>query len=115
MKLRLVLATGTVLILAAIATPSFAQHKHGADRPATPNTAQELADGEVRRIDPVQGTVVLRHGEIKAIGMGPMTMSFKFNDPAMATGLQVGDRVRFLVERQGDDFVITRIEKTKGY
>jgi len=112
MKLRLALATGTLLVLAAIATPSFAQHRHGVDRPATSST-QELADGEVRRIDPAKGTVVLRHGEIKAIGMGPMTMSFKFKDPTMATGLQVGDRVRFLVERQGDDFVITQIQKAK--
>mgnify|MGYP001218588357 CR=1 FL=1 len=113
MKLRLALATGTLLVLAAITTPSFAQHRHGADLPATSSTAQELADGEVRRIDPAKGTVVLRHGEIKAIGMGPMTMSFKFKDPALATGLQVGDRVRFLVERQGDDFVITKIQKAK--
>lgn len=112
MKLRLALATGTLLVLAAIATPSFAQHRHGADLPATSSTL-ELADGEVRRIDPAKGTVVLRHGEIKAIGMGPMTMSFKFKDPTMATGLQVGDRVRFLVERQGDDFVITQIRKAK--
>lgn len=112
MKLRLALATGTLLVLAAVAAPSFAQHRHGADLPATSSTL-ELADGEVRRIDPVQGTVVLRHGEIKAIGMGPMTMSFKFKDPALATGLQVGDRVRFLVERQGNDFVITQIRKAE--
>jgi Cu/Ag efflux protein CusF len=112
MKLRLALASGTLLVLAVVATPSSAQHRHDADPPATSSTL-ELADGEVRRIDPVRGTVVLRHGEIKAIGMGPMTMSFKFKDPAMATGLQVGDRVQFLVERQGNDFVITQIRKTK--
>ena len=73
----------------------------------------ELAEGEVRRIDKAKGTVLLKHGEIKSVGMGAMTMSFKFKDPRMAEGLNVGDKVKFDAEQKGDDLIVTRIEKAK--
>jgi Cu/Ag efflux protein CusF len=69
------------------------------------------ADGEVRRIDKARGTVLMRHGEIKSLNMGAMTMSFKLKDPAMATDLKEGDKVRFTAEQKGDDLIITSIRK----
>ena len=71
----------------------------------------ELADGEVRRIDMARGTILLKHGEIKSIGMGAMTMSFKFKDPKVASGLAVGDKVKFAAEQKGDDLIVTQIVK----
>jgi len=100
----------TALAFAA-AAPALAQHAgHGTAKPAAA-AAGELADGEVRRIDKARGTVLLKHGEIKSINMGAMTMSFKLKDPKMAEPLKEGDKVRFAVEQKGDDLIITAISK----
>ena len=100
----------TALAFAA-AAPALAQHAgHGTAKPAAA-AAGELADGEVRRIDKARGTVLLKHGEIKSINMGAMTMSFKLKDPKMAEPLKEGDKVRFAVEQKGDDLIITSISK----
>jgi Cu/Ag efflux protein CusF len=100
-----------LLLAAALTTaalPACAQYS--ATKPAAAAKV-ELADGEVRRIDTARGTVLLKHGEIKSIGMGAMTMSFKFKDPKMATGLAVGDKVQFAAEQKGDDLIVTQIVK----
>jgi Cu(I)/Ag(I) efflux system protein CusF len=100
----------TALSLAA-AAPAYAQHAgYGTAKPAA-TAAGELADGEVRRIDKSRGTVLLKHGEIKSINMGAMTMSFKLKDPAMADQLKEGDKVKFAVEQKGDDLIVTSIRK----
>lgn len=111
MKRLLILTT----LAFAAAAPALAQHAgHGTAKPAAANTATdagEMADGEVRRIDKSKGTVMLKHGEIRSIRMGPMTMNFKLKDPAMADALKVGDKVRFSAEMKGDDLIVTAIRK----
>ena len=100
-----------VTALTLVAAPALAQHSgHGTAKPAA-TAAGELADGEVRRIDKARGTVLLKHGEIRNIGMGAMTMSFKLKDPKMADQLKEGDKVKFAVEPKGEDLIITSIAK----
>ncbi len=91
--------------------PAFAQHANHTTTVAQAPAKVELTDGEVRRIDKARGTVLLKHGEIKNIGMGAMTMSFKFKDARMAEGLNVGDKVKFAAEQKGDDLIVTQIVK----
>jgi len=99
----------TALTLAAV--PALAQHAgHGTAKPAA-TAAGELSDGEVRRIDKARGTVLLKHGEIKNLNMGGMTMSFKFKDPKMAEQVKEGDKVKFTAEQKGEDLIITSIRK----
>jgi Cu/Ag efflux protein CusF len=107
------LALVMVAAVAALSAPAYAQHKHtpAAPAPAAKGAAAELADGEIRRIDAANGVVLLRHGEIRSLNMGAMTMSFRLKDPAMASQLKVGDKVRFVAEQQGETLLITRIEK----
>ena len=94
------------------AAPALAQHAgHGMAKPSAAATMTDPADGEVRRIDKARGTVLMRHGEIKSLNMGAMTMSFKLKDPAMAADLKEGDKVRFTAEQKGDDLIITSIRK----
>jgi len=105
----------TLLFAAALAVgaiaPAYAQHAgHGSGKP-TAAAAGELADGEVRRIDKARGTVLLRHGEIRSVNMGPMTMSFKLKDASMADQLQVGDRIKFTAEQKGEELIVTSIRK----
>jgi Cu(I)/Ag(I) efflux system periplasmic protein CusF len=113
MKLRLTLAAAALASLASVAAPALAQHKHGPAAPAAQSAAPELADGEVRRVDAAKGTILLKHGEIRSINMGAMTMGFKLKDAALAAGLQPGDKVKFAVEQQGETLIVTKIEKIK--
>ena len=91
--------------------PAWAQHSHGAPKPAAATAAADLAEGEVRRVDPAKGTILLKHGEIRSLNMGAMTMGFKLKDPALAAGLKAGDKVKFAAEQQGETLLVTKIEK----
>lgn len=102
-------------LLSMVGGATLAQHAHTSRQAAsaTQSAASELADGEVRRVDTDKGAILLKHGEIKSIGMGAMTMNFKLKDPSLAVGLKAGDIVKFAVEPQGDQLIVTRIKKVK--
>lgn len=71
----------------------------------------EMADGEIRRINPITGKITLKHGEIKSIEMPPMTMVFGVLDKAMLNGLAEGDKVKFNVKQEGSNYTVTEIQK----
>jgi Cu/Ag efflux protein CusF len=104
--------TPTHLLLAAalacVAVPALAQHQHHGSATAA---ASATTDGEVRRVDAMKGTILLKHGDMKGLGMGPMTMGFKLKDPKMALSLKEGDKVRFTAMAEGNDLVVTEIKK----
>lgn len=75
--------------------------------------ADGLAEGTVKKIDAPSQRVMLAHGPIANVGMGPMTMMFKVKDPAMLKKLKDGDKVRFRVEEIGGEYTIVRIEAAK--
>ncbi len=103
-----------MIISLSIALPAWADANHaqhgGHGQTAT---AAGLAEGEVRRVDHAQGRLTLRHGPIEALGMPPMTMVFRVQDPAMLEGLKPGDRVRFEAQRFNGAYTITRLEKSR--
>lgn len=108
-RIRPLLLSLALAAIGAATTPAVsAQASASAAAPA--DAANELADGEVRRIDKAQGKVSLRHGEIKSLDMPPMSMWFVLKDPAWADGLKIGDRVRFVAEKVGTQYTITQIE-----
>lgn len=99
--------------LSATAAPVFAQQSgQGAAAPATA-AAADMTSGEVRRVDKVRGVVVLKHGEIKNLNMGAMTMTFKLQDPAIAGQLNVGDKVTFTAIQKGDELIVTSIRQSQ--
>ena len=81
--------------------------------PYSISSADKLADGTVKKIDAPTQRVMLAHGPIPSVGMGPMTMMFKVKDAAMLKPLKEGDKVRFQVEDRGGSYTITRIETAK--
>ncbi len=110
------IAALATLSLAALmaAGPSQAQaqaqhdHTHGA-APATLTTTEELADGEVRRIDTTTQKITIKHGDIKSLDMPPMTMVFTAAEPGLLNNLKVGDKIRFAVEQRQGKMTVTRI------
>ena len=107
------------LIPAAVslfAATAWAQAGH--DHHATPTAAKPAAGqldntGEVRRVNAETKKITIAHGPLKAYDMPPMTMPFAVKDPAMLAKVKAGDKVRFGLEKAGDDLVITRIETVK--
>lgn len=71
-----------------------------------------LAAGEVIAVDPVAGTVTIRHGLILNPFMEAMTMIFRVSDRSMLEGRRPGDRIRFKVERASRSFVVVWIENS---
>lgn len=74
--------------------------------------APEQAEGVVRAVYLGEPAILIAHGEIRSLGMAPMTMEFVLADPALARDLKVGDRVVFTAIRRGDDYLITGIRRT---
>ena len=112
MNMRAVLMAAVLLGLASNAPAQTAPAMSKADRPASAPAALPLADGKVTQLDPAQGLIVLRHGELPALAMGPMTMGFQVADPALLRGLKVGDRVRFQAAMVGGEATITQLRRT---
>lgn len=93
-------------------SPLAALAQHSGHHPAPAGAAAtEMSDGEIRRIDHEKGTVLLKHGEIRNLNMGAMTMGFKLKDPAAAKDLKAGDKVKFVAEQQGELLIVTQIRK----
>lgn len=116
MKSLLLVAALSTASLSALAQGMNMDHSshHGetAKPPASATSnASELAEGEVRRVDRDQKKITLRHGEIKSLGMPPMTMVFQLADPAWIDQYKVGDKVRFDVEQINGAYTVVRMEK----
>ena len=75
--------------------------------------ANELADGEIRKVDKDAAKLTIRHGEIKNLAMAPMTMVFRVQDNAMLDKVKAGDKVQFAVEKVGGMLTVTAIEPVK--
>jgi Cu(I)/Ag(I) efflux system periplasmic protein CusF len=97
----------SVLRMLAVASLVLPLSAFSADQSA------DLSEGTVKKIDAPSQRVMLAHGPIANIGMGPMTMVFKVKEPAMLKKLKEGERVRFRVEEIGGDYTIVRIEAAK--
>jgi Cu(I)/Ag(I) efflux system periplasmic protein CusF len=103
----ILLALALALVLLAAQANAWAQAAadHGAHH------ANDLASGEVRRIDRAQNKVTLRHGELKSVEMPAMTMAFTVREPKQLDPLKVGDKVVFKVVKQPDGaLVVTDIK-----
>ena len=73
-------------------------------------TEQVLSVGRVVKVEVSAGKVTIEHKPILRLYMESMIMIFKVRDSTLLTGLTPGDRIRFRVERDGDEFVVTKIE-----
>ncbi len=113
------LFTITLASLLTVSGPAWAQNQsdeHTAHHPAPAASTdlaanQDMTEGEVRRVDLATQKIMLKHGEIKNLGMGAMTMVFQVKDPAMLDKVKAGDKVRFTVEQVKGAFVVMSIER----
>ena len=69
------------------------------------------ASGEVTKLDKAGGRITLKHGELKALDMPPMTMSFRVREAKLLDGVNIGDRVRFTAEKLDGQYTVTALAK----
>ena len=108
-----VLFTFNLIGMMALPLTVFAHEGMTHDAPATAAAAADISatQGEVRKINQEQGTITLRHGDIKNLGMPGMTMVFVARDKAMLNGLAEGDQVVFRAERLNGVLMVIAIQK----
>ena len=102
-----------MLLAALLAGAAHAQLHHpatGSPPAAATATSADMADGEIRKLDPDNQKVTIKHGEIKSLGMPGMTMVFRVRDPALLAQLKPGDKVRFQAEKANGAIVVTKIQ-----
>ena len=80
---------------------------------AAPVIAQQLSDGEIRKVDKDAKKITIKHGPLANLDMPAMTMVFQVKDAAMLDQVKAGDKVRFQAEKVGGTFTVTRIERAK--
>jgi Cu(I)/Ag(I) efflux system protein CusF len=80
----------------------------GSSTMGTDSSQSAQAVGIVKALDPVKGTVTLKHGPIPSIKWPAMTMAFKITQD-QAVPLKVGDQVEFEFVTSGMDATITKI------
>ena len=104
------------LVAAALALPvslpALAQSHAGHGSPAAAQSAAKI-DGEIRKVDKGAGKLTIKHGEIKAMGMPPMTMMFPVKDKALLDKVKEGDKVLFSLASESGNMVVTAIDPAK--
>ena len=116
-RLALTALSVAALALGAASAAQATQHGDGAMMKDMPMQAQpgmtSMVQGEVKKIDRSAGKITIKHGEIRNMGMPPMTMVFRVKDPAMLDQAKVGDKINFEVDRVGGAMTITKLEPAK--
>ncbi|NMM15112.1 MAG: copper-binding protein [Rhodoferax sp.] len=99
----------------ALAQGTTNEHEahHPAATASATATATDMTDAEVRKVDLETQKITLKHGEIKNLGMPPMTMVFRVKDPALLTAVKAGDKVKFSADRVNGVFTVLTLEPVK--
>lgn len=77
------------------------------------NTNAPMARGTVVAVDMESKRVLLNHGPIPGLHMGPMTMEFAVQDAKLLQKVKKGSKLRFTAVQQADDYLITRLQVLK--
>ena len=96
--------------------PAPADHTahHAQSDSAKDASAQEMTEGEIRKVDKQAGKLTIKHGPIANLEMPAMTMVFRAADPKMLNRVKAGDKVRFVARAEGGQLTVTRIDVVKG-
>ena len=78
--------------------------------PAPVTRPAALARGEVRKIDKSAGTVTIRFGPIKNLGMSAGIRVFRVKEPTFLDQMQAGDRIRFAASEVDGALTVTNLD-----
>lgn len=112
MKKIHLLALSLLLSMSGAAQSHETGAPHGHDAKAAPAAARALplVEAVVRTVDKSARKITLRHGDIPNLDMGPMTMVFHVQDPALLDKVKAGDSVRFTADKIKGAYTVLSIE-----
>ena len=87
--------------------------ERGAQRVEGRFAGSDLAEGEVRWVDPGAGKLTVMHVQHKSLGMPAMTMVVRVRDTERLSQLKAGDRIRFSAERVNGLLTATVLQPAK--
>lgn len=96
-------------ILAAAPFSLYAA-SHSAAPASSASSASQTTDGEIRKVDKDAKKITIRHAELKHLDMPAMTMVFQVKDPSLLDKVKQGDKVSFVAEKEGGQFIVTHID-----
>ncbi len=104
--------TSKLLIVAAMmltsVPPAFAQ-----DMKKTAVADAAVSQGEVKKVDKETGKITIKHGELKNINMGPMTMVFDAADKASLAPIKPGDMITFVADNSSGQLLVRDVKVKK--
>lgn len=106
---KIALAAALAISLAPLVQANDAHHAAGAAS-ASPDLAAAPSEGEVRKVNKDTGKLTIKHGELKNLGMPPMSMVFRVKDQAMLDQVKVGDKISFVADKVGGQFTVIKLE-----
>lgn len=68
-------------------------------------------EAEIKKVQPDQGKVTLKHGSMEHLDMPPMTMTFRVVDREQLKTLTVGDKVRVAVVKVDGYYTVVHFDK----
>lgn len=98
---------GVSLPMSSFAQPTMDPAKTEAAAPAS------LTDGEIKKVDLDNGKVTIKHGDIQHLDMPGMTMVFTAKDKNLLSNLKPGDKVKFMVVKEGGKMIVTDIQPAR--
>ena len=101
-----------LLLTCSFAAAPFAGANEAASKAAAPAKG-ELIDGEIKKVDKDAGKLTIKHGELKSLGMMPMTMVFKAAEPVMLDKASAGAKIRFSADKINGVLTVTSLEVVK--
>ncbi|MCW5590597.1 MAG: copper-binding protein [Burkholderiales bacterium] len=105
----------TLTLAPAVALAQHHSHSSHGSGDVMPMMAADTdaTDGVVQKIDQGAGKITLKHGEIKNLGMPPMTMVFRVKDKILLEKVSVGEKVKFRAEQPDGTYTVTAIDSVK--
>src|SRR5688572_4695049 len=108
-KLIMIAALGVFAAFAWLSLPTPPRPEGEVPGHAHTAGSASLAEGVVVGVDHAAGTLTISHGPLHSLGMPPMTMGFRAEDPALLGALNVGDKIKFHADARDGALVATKI------
>lgn len=109
-KFRFAIAASIAALSLSLSGGAGAQTAGAAAAASSPS---EMAEGEVRKVDKENQKLTIKHGPLKNLDMPGMTMAFQVKEETILDRVQVGDKVRFLVEKLDRKLTVTKLEGSR--
>jgi len=99
-----------------VASVTWSETVHAEDKPQKPAgvmSFDNMADGEVRKVDRENKKMTIKHGELKNLDMPRMTMVFPIRNATLLETFKASDKVKFVANKLDGVFFVTDIQLAK--